>query len=73
MKYLLIALIFTQSNKDHGPAITRELQTYDRLEECEREGELMSVFYQEGAVWMEPNAEPESVVGMRYLCRPVKE
>ena len=56
MKYLLIAIIFTYANVDHGASIRRNLGTFASLEECEQNRELMKSLYEDGSIWMAPNA-----------------
>lgn len=70
MKYLLIAIIFTQSNVDHGASIRRNLGTFDSLDACEQNRELMKSLYVEGSLWMAPNAEPEAIARVSYACFP---
>jgi len=68
MKYLLIALIFTQSTLDHGTPIRRNLGTYETVEECETGLEFIKSVYFDGSLWMAPNAAPETIARVRYTC-----
>ena len=68
MKYLLIALIFTQTTLDHGTPIKRHLGSYETLEECETGIEFIKNVYFDGSLWMSPNSAPESIVRVRYTC-----
>lgn len=70
MKYLLIAIIFTQATVDHGPSIRRHLGTYQTIEECELNLELMKGLYEEGSLWMAPNEDPEPIARVSYACMP---
>ena len=49
MKYLLIAIIFTQANVDHGASIRRHLGTFPSFEECEQNRDLMTSLYEDGS------------------------
>jgi len=68
MKYLLIALIFTQTTMEHGTPVKRHLGSYETLEECESGIEFIKSVYFEGSQWMAPNSTPETIVQVRYTC-----
>ena len=70
MKYLLLAIIFTPANVDHGASIRRNLGTFESLEECERNLELMKGLYEDGSVWMAPNEAPARIARVTYTCQP---
>ena len=70
MKYLLIAIIFTHANIDHGASIQRNLGTFASLEECEQNLELMKSLYEDGSIWMAPNEQPERIARVSYACLP---
>lgn len=70
MKYLLIAIIFTHVNVDHGASIRRHLGTFESFEECEQNLDLMKTLYGDGSVWMAPNEEPERITSVSYTCTP---
>ena len=70
MKYLLVAIIFTQATVDHGASIRRHLGTFQSLEECEQSRDLMKSLYEDGSLWMAPNEEPERIASVSYTCMP---
>lgn len=72
MKYLLVALIVTHSSGDHGPPIMRELETYTTLEDCEHQSEFIKDLFHDGQIWLGPNADPERIAYVRYMCKPVR-
>ena len=70
MKYMLVALIFTQSTLDHGAPARQDLGTFDTLDKCEANIDVVKGIFFEGSQLMSPNSAPETIVQVRYVCVP---